>query len=257
MTRYLVQFAYNGRRFHGWQRQFNALTVQETIENALEKIAKTPISITGSGRTDTGVHALCQFAHFDLPYDIPPERLKMALITAIASYDVRPIKVWQVSTDFHARYWAYERSYRYIITRERTPFNAEFKSYLPHLKLHPDRIREALPLFLGSHDFLSFSKPNPDVPNTVCDLKRLTLDEAGHDLIFHITADRFLHNMVRRIVGCVASISGHNLNPSIITDFLEGRKGDQKILFTAPPNGLYLIDVKYPDKDIVPDIITF
>jgi tRNA pseudouridine38-40 synthase len=255
MIRYLVQFAYNGSCFHGWQRQNNAFTVQEKIENALEKIAKEPITIFGSGRTDAGVHALAQFAHFDLPFNIPPERLKMALITAIASYDIRPINVWQVSDDFHARFWAYERSYRYIITKERNPFNANFKSYLPHLKLYPERMRNAFPFFMGTHDFAAFSKPNPDVPNTVCTIKNILLVETTDDLIFHITADRFLHNMVRRIVGCVTSISSHDLNPELIDTFLAGKKGDQKILFTAPPNGLYLTDVKYPVDSIQTVII--
>ncbi|MDP8231223.1 MAG: tRNA pseudouridine(38-40) synthase TruA [Candidatus Zophobacter franzmannii] len=252
MIRYLVQLAYNGKKYHGWQRQINAISVQQVVEEALSRIAKTTIKISGSGRTDAGVHAICQFAHFDFPLDIPIERFSLALITALHTPHIRPLKFWKVPSGFNARFDAYERSYRYILTTNKTPFNVELKSYLPNHKLNPDLIRECLPLFEGTHNFIAFSKPNPDVPNTFCDLKKLNLEIDGHDYIFSITANRFLHNMVRRIIGCLVTISTNDLDPNLITTYLNSMTGDQRILFTAPPNGLYLVDVKYPNENIQP-----
>ncbi len=256
MQRYLVQLAYDGSVFHGWQRQKNAYTVQESLENALTKIAKKEIKITGSGRTDTGVHATCQYAHFDFPIDIPEERFVMALITALDTHSVRPLKFWKVPANFNARFNAYERTYNYILTTKKNPFNVKYKSFLPHHKLDLDLISSALPLFLGTHDFDAFSKPNPQIENTICNLKRLDIQVKDNDFIFTISANRFLHNMVRRIIGCLATISHHQMNPEIITDFLNGKKANQKVMFTAPPNGLYLTNVNYTDLDLVPESIS-
>ncbi len=255
MQRYLVQLAYDGSAFHGWQRQKNAYSVQESVENALSKIAKCNIQITGSGRTDTGVHATCQFAHFDFPYDIPVERFKMALITALDNHYVRPLKFWKVPSDFNSRYNAYERTYNYIITLERNPFNVKYKSFLPHHNLDMELIEKSIPFFIGKHDFSSFSKPNPQISNTFCDIKKLVVRTQDNNIIFTISANRFLHNMVRRIIGCVSTISHHKLNPEIIASYFDTGKGDQKVLFTAPPCGLYLTNVKYENYDLDPVVI--
>ena len=248
MQKFLIKIAYDGSCYHGWQNQPNGISVQEVLEEALTKIAKTKISIVGSGRTDTGVHALSQFAHLYFPLNMTPKQIRLALRTKLPD-SIRVTEVHQISDDLHARFTATKRSYKYILTRAKNPFNRLYKSFVPYQRLDIDKMRSAIPYLLGEHDFASFCKPNPQIPNTVCNLSQFEIIEQGHDLIFLISANRFLHNMVRRLVGTLISFSHHNYEPKLIKDLLEAKEGNQNIIFTAPPNGLYLFHVEYPDYD--------
>ncbi len=246
MPRYAIKLSYDGTDFTGWQVQVDSRTVQGVLETALSKMAKKPITVMGSGRTDSGVHALGQVAHFDLDLNMTPQQIGLALRTLLP-YDIGILDVIPVADDFHARYQAYQRDYRYHIAQERTPFNRLYRSTFARKKILPDRIAECLPHFLGSHDFKAFCKPNPDIPNTVCDMNRLDFDEEDGGWVFSLSADRFLHNMVRRIVGCIITLTHKGLPPTFIRDLLESGTSHQLLTPTAPPQGLYLMKVHYPN----------
>lgn len=245
MQRFCLTISYDGTHFCGWQSQKQGRTVQQTLEKALSTIAKQPISVVGSGRTDAGVHALAQCAHVDLPVNIEPQQLVRAINTKLPN-DVAVIDAHAVSGQFHARYDAFRRTYLYRLTLQRTPFNRDFCSFIPKLRINPDSIVQSLPFFLGEHDFTSFSKFNPDIKSTVCNIEKCELTRRENELQFTISANRFLHNMVRRIVGSVVLIGHHGEDPSIIGDLLELKNPSHRLIATAPPQGLYLTQVDYP-----------
>lgn len=246
MQKFLLKIAYDGSCYHGWQNQPNGISVQEVLETALTKIAKTNIAIVGSGRTDTGVHALAQYAHLYFPLNMTAKQIRLALRTKLPD-SVRVTEVHLINDDLHARFTASKRSYKYILTKAKNPFNRLYKSFVPYQKLDIEKMKKVIPFLLGEHDFASFCKPNPQIPNTVCNLTQFDLIEDDKDIIFYISANRFLHNMVRRLVGTLISFSHHDYEPSMVKDLLEAKEGNQNIIFTAPPNGLYLYNVEYPD----------
>lgn len=246
MQKFLLKIAYDGSCYHGWQVQPNGITVQEVIETALSGIAKTKITIIGSGRTDTGVHALSQYAHFYFPVKMSALQVRLALRTKLPD-SIRVTATYLIEDELHARFSATNRRYKYIVTRVKNPFNRLYKSFVPYMKLDVPKMREIIPYLLGEHDFASFCKPNPDIPNTVCKLTEFEIIEEGNDIIFYISGNRFLHNMIRRLVGTLISFSHHNYDNSLINDLLDAKVGNQNIIFTAPPNGLYLYEVEYPN----------
>ena len=244
MKRYLMTISYDGTNFCGWQSQKNERTVQQTIETALAIIAKEPVPIVGSGRTDAGVHALKQFAHFDFPIKMTPEQILLALNSKLPE-DIRTIKIIQVNDDFSARYDAIQRKYIYLIAKERTPFNRFYKSFFPRIKIVPEKIENCLSYFEGKHDFTSFSKFNPDITSQICYVQSFIFKEKKDDFIFEIDANRFLHHMVRRIIGTILNISNSEQKPEIIIELFNLKNPENKLIATAPPEGLYLADVIY------------
>jgi len=245
MKRYAMKIAYDGSQFYGWQIQPLSPTVQERLQDTLTHIAKIPITLIGAGRTDTGVHAIGQVAHFDFPVNMTTQQLLLAINSKV-SPSIKITDIAQVDPDFHSRYHAIARTYRYIITTAPDPFNHQYKSAFPRYHIHLDRLIACIPYFMGKHDFTSFAKPNPQTKNYVCDIADMHLECADTDIILTITADRFLHNMIRRIVGAMVTISHKDLPPEIITKWLADKKHNQKNYFTATPNGLYLYKIQYP-----------
>ena len=250
MKRYLLRISYDGNAFSGWQSQKEDRTVQQVIENALSEIAKKSVKITCAGRTDAGVHALRQYAHFDFNQDMTAEQIKFALQAKLPT-DISIQKVFTVIQDFNARYDASSRTYKYLLTKQRTPFNRYYKSFLPKKNIRKKIVRNCLPFFLGKHDFTSFSKHNPDLNNCFCEIIQLNFKDTGNEYIFTISANRFLHNMVRRIVGTVINISHFELKPEIIRDLIAEKDQNNKLIETVPPQGLYLEEVQYPQKKII------
>lgn len=246
MQKFLLKIAYDGSCYHGWQVQPNGISVQEVLEAALTKIAKTKIIVVGSGRTDTGVHALAQFAHLYFPLAMTPQQIRLALRTKLPD-SIRVTEVHLIKDDLHARFTASKRSYKYILTRAKNPFNRLYKSFVPYHKLDVEIMRQAAEYLLGEHNFASFCKPNPQIPNTVCNLTQLDIREEDKDIVFYLSANRFLHNMVRRLVGTLISFSHNNYDPKMMQELIDVQEGNQNIIFTAPPNGLYLFNVEYPD----------
>lgn len=245
--RYLAKVAYDGTNFSGWQIQKNARTVQGEIEAALFRIAKQKIPIVAAGRTDAGVHALGQYFHFDLLLNMTTVQIKLALQSQIDP-DVKILQIYKVTDNFHARYQAYRRTYKYFIGKQRTPFNRLYRSFFPHQQLDVSCLQSYASFFLGKHDFISFRKFNPEIKSTICDILEFTVEETKEDIVITISADRFLHNMVRRIVGTIINLNKDNKPPELIPEFFEAKTPENKLISTAPPQGLFLFDVEYPIK---------
>lgn len=259
MPRYLMKLCYDGTNYHGWQKQQNGLAIQEVLEKALHYFSPIPSPIIAAGRTDTGVHALAQFAHFDYEGRMEPYQMVLAFRRLLPP-DIKVLEIKKVSPWLSARYQAYERSYRYILAKQITPFNCRYSGYLPHLGLACKPMQSAAKLLLGKHDFSSFGRANPEVPNRICEITKLEITETEDSYLFEVVADRFLHNMVRRIVGTLANVSHFSLPASVVQDILLDRCPRQNLVTTAPASGLYLIDVKYPaeflDESYIPENMT-
>jgi tRNA pseudouridine38-40 synthase len=252
MSRYVMKVAYDGTNYYGWQVQHQQRTVQHTIEKALQEFCGKKTSLTGSGRTDTGVHALGQYAHFNYKGSASPEQMRKGLRRFLPD-DIQILKIFKATPDFHARYDAYERCYHYLIANTETPFNRLYQGSFPRKKIDLDLLQKAAPYFLGEHDFSSFSKLNPAVPDHVCTVYQSDFVIHENHYKYTIRANRFLHNMVRRIVGALINVSHLELEPTIILEWLEQKQPRQTIIFPAPPQGLYLADVLYPDNKIIDD----
>jgi tRNA pseudouridine38-40 synthase len=258
MARYLMKLCYDGTNYHGWQKQHNGISIQAVLEGALETFAEAHVPIIAAGRTDAGVHALAQFAHFDYEGSMQPYQMLLAFRRYLPA-DIKVLEIGKVNPMLSARYQAYERSYRYILAKYRTPFNRNYGGFIPSIKLNLAPMQAAAVRLLGSHDFSSFGRANPEIPNRICEIKILNIKESEESFEFIITADRFLHNMVRRIVGTLANISHFSLPPETIDAILSDTCPRQNLVTTAPASGLYLIDVKYPasllDETSAPEIL--
>lgn len=245
--RYLIKIAYDGTDFIGWQKQKQGRSVQTTMENALEQFCQHHTPIVAAGRTDTGVHALAQYAHFEYEGNMTMPQMLFAFRRWLPA-DIKVLQIWQVEANLSARYQAYERQYKYILSKDADPFNRNFAGFLPHLRISLNPMLEAAARLLGKHDFSSFGRLNPEVPNHVCDLKELSISEDEFNFTFHVRADRFLHNMVRRIVGTLANVSHFDLPATTIDKLLADQCPRQNLVTTAPAAGLYLVSVKYPTE---------
>jgi tRNA pseudouridine38-40 synthase len=243
--RYFLEIAYKGTNYHGWQIQNNAHTVQKELENAISILLDTPTGIMGSGRTDTGVHASQQFLHFDCKAELDHleflKKINGILPKDIAVYDIRKVK-----NDAHARFDAVWRSYVYRISLRKDPFEQE-SAWL--LYKNPDirKMTEAAKLLLLHEDFQCFSKVKTEVNTFNCKINEVFWEQNGPQLLFHITANRFLRGMVRAIVGTLVAVGTDNIS---ITDFqhiLES-KDRSKAKAAAPAQGLYLCRVIYPEE---------
>ncbi|HPM03966.1 MAG TPA: tRNA pseudouridine(38-40) synthase TruA [Candidatus Cloacimonadota bacterium] len=244
--RIAIQIAYDGSVFYGWQKQYISPTVQELVEQGLSEIFKELTLVTGSGRTDSGVHATCQMAHFDFNLNMNMEQIRLAVKSKLP-HSIQVIKAWEVCDEFHARYSAEKRSYTYLISKDSNPFVRQYQADLWKYKIRTEKIVETIPYFLGEHDFTSFCKPNPEVKNHVCNISHLSFEETDRHWVLKISANRFLHNMVRRIVGALVAISHKNHPSDIVCQWIEAKKHEQKNFFTAPAQGLYLCKVEYPE----------
>ena len=241
--RYFVAFSYFGKSYHGWQRQPNALSVQETMEKAFSTLLRADIKLAGARRTDAGVHAKQMYAHFDVTAAIDTTELVYRLNSFLPD-DIAIHKVYSVGDTAHARFDALERTYEYWVTQRKNPFLQEGAYYMSH-PLDVDAMNRAAAELLQHTDFECFSKSNTDVKTYLCSLKQATWSTDGEKLIFTITADRFLRNMVRAIVGTLLDVglgkkSVDNVN-SIIKSKDRGEAGS-----SVPAKGLYLTRVIYP-----------
>lgn len=252
LKRYALKIAYDGTNFMGWQKQKQQRTVQYALEKALTDFSGTKTIVTGSGRTDAGVHALGQFAHFDYSGSASPLQMLKGLRRFLPD-DIQIVNIYHATADFHARYDAFQRCYEYRIAKKETPFNRLYMGSFPRKRLDVSIMQAATKYFLGEHDFSSFSKDNPAVPDHVCDIKESYLVEHEDFYVYHISATRFLHNMVRRIVGSLVNISHMNLEPTIVLDWLAQQDPKQTVIYPAPPQGLYLVSVLYPVGKIILD----
>lgn len=247
MVRYKATIAYDGTNFHGFQSQPNARTVQEEVEKTLTKMANgQPITVFGSGRTDAGVHANGQVIHFDYPLERPLEKMRFAMDTQTPE-DIAVKEVEIVAEDFHARYLVVEKTYefRVDIGKPRSPFRRFYASYFPYA-IDVERIRQALPHFLGTHDFTSFCASGSPIEDKVRTIHQadLEVNEACDELTFTFRGDGFLYKMIRILVGTLLKIGNGRMDPDSIPAIIEAK--DRNLAGpTAHPEGLYLKEVRY------------
>ena len=250
MKNFLAKISYDGTDFSGWQIQKESRTVQQILESALSLIAKEEIKTTSAGRTDAGVHAIGQYVNFHFPIQMTEKQIQHAL-RAKLPHDILITQVVEVINDFNARYDAKSRTYRYILAKRLTPFNRKYKSFIPKVNIKTKIVKKCLKYFIGRQDFTSFTKFNPDLNNYYCNILNFKFEETDDDYKFEIQSNRFLHNMVRRIVGTIINISNNDINPNIIEELIADKTPKNKLITTAPPNGLYLIEVEYPKNELI------
>ena len=243
--RYFIELSYKGTNYHGWQIQPNAISVQEQITKAIKTITQENIQLVGAGRTDAGVHAIQMFAHFDtekkltdndvhkfnsiLPNDIVIKSLKMVLDTS------------------HARFDAISRSYEYRILLVRDPFYLETTWQLYQKKLQIDVMNKAAEILFEFEDFESFSKVKTDVKTFNCTITKATWVLQGDHLTFHITANRFLRNMVRAIVGTLIEIGLNKKKVEELHQIISFKKRSAAG-YSVPAQGLFLTKIEYPNS---------
>ncbi len=243
--RYFIELAYKGEAFHGWQSQPNAVSVQSTIEDALAVILRHPIKITGAGRTDTGVNARRMIAHFDVEEPLAnPENLVRALNSLIGR-DIAIYNISQVHDDAHARFDATARTYHYYAHIGKSPFLDNLSWQAP-ASLDFEKMNQAATLLLDVDDFTSFAKLHSDAKTNICNVTEARWIPCGDDRwVFIITADRFLRNMVRAVVGTLVDVGRGKLTLDDFSKIIEAK--DRCAAGTSmPPQALFLWDVKYP-----------
>lgn len=243
---------YEGTRYSGWQVQKNSRTVQGILINTAKQIFKNEkIDIQGSGRTDSGVHALCQVAHLDSKTMLAPEIIRMKF-NDLLPHDINILEVEKVSKDFHARHDVERRSYVYQISKRRTAFGKNYVWWVKD-KLNVHVMEKASKLFLGMHDFVSFTDDDKNEKSTKALIEDFIIRETNSLIIIRITGSHFLWKMVRRIVGVLVEAGRGNLSISDIENFLTAYS-NQPAKFTAPPSGLFLEQVLYKGEKVTNEI---
>ena len=245
MPRYFIYLSYDGSNYHGWQVQPNAPTVQEKLESALSLLMRTPISVTGAGRTDTGVNAATMVAHADFSEEIDCKQIAYRL-NKILPPDIAIHYIRRVKDSAHARFDATSRRYRYYVSTAKNPFNRRYSCRLTG-EIDFDAMNEAAAVLPEYTDFTSFSKLHTDTKTNNCKIayarwSRLSADE----WVFEIEADRFLRNMVRAIVGTLLMIGRGKIAKEQIREIIE-KKLRSEAGDSAPAQALFLEEVKYPE----------
>ncbi|MDP3452605.1 MAG: tRNA pseudouridine(38-40) synthase TruA [Bacteroidales bacterium] len=260
--RFFILLSYNGSSYCGWQRQINGPSVQESLENAFSAYLREDVQITGAGRTDSGVHAVNYIAHLDSCNDIliKEQQTLIYKINAILPTGIVLHNICQVADDAHARFDAVSRTYQYLVHTKKTPFLNDYSSLFPY-PLDIDKMNSAAEYLVGQHDFTSMAKLHSDVKNNICTVtyakwkmgspgiitpyeKAISSDEGG-SFIFTISANRFLRNMVRAIVGSLLEVGRGRQEPEWIADILT-KKDRSAAGSSVASHALFLINVKYP-----------
>ncbi|MCC7331911.1 MAG: tRNA pseudouridine(38-40) synthase TruA [Flavobacteriales bacterium] len=245
MYRYFIEIQYKGTHFHGWQIQENAKSVQEVFNKAVSTILKTETQTIGCGRTDTGVHAKSFFAHFDCNEILDSESFLYKL-NCILPFDISCKKVFQVKRESNARFSATSRTYEYWITQNKEPFLTEFAYFFPS-SLDIDEMNRAAMILIQQNDFSCFSKSNTDTLNNECTITFAAWKKEENRVVFTITANRFLRNMVRAIVGTMLEVGTGKKSTSDIEQIIAS-KNRSEAGTSVPAHGLYLTKVTYPEN---------
>ena len=243
--RYFVEFAYEGTSYHGWQRQPNAHSVQQALEEGFTLLLGEPIQLIAAGRTDTGVHARYMVAHFDCNRDdLGPEwigKLNSYLPDSISLLRFHP-----VPDSAHARFDALERCYEYIVLQAKDPFLHQGGHHI-RIPLDINAMNQGASYLIGTQDFECFSKAHSDVKTFICDIRQAKWTQEGHQLVFRICADRFLRNMVRAIVGTLLEIGSGKRHPEDVKTIINSGKRSEAGP-SVPAKGLYLVGISYPEN---------
>lgn len=241
MQRYFLEVAYKGTRYSGFQIQANALTIQSEVEKALKILFKQPVALTGSSRTDAGVHARQNYFHFDA--DIIIEHRQLYNLNAILPFDIVIKGIYKVNPDAHARFDAVSREYKYFIYKEKNPFLNETAWYYP-FSVNTDVLHATAKTIMDHNDFTSFSKRNTQVKTFICDIKSSYWAYESNCLVYTVSANRFLRGMIRGLVSTMLKAARSAISPYQFAKIIEERNCT-KADFSAPPQGLCLIHVNY------------
>jgi tRNA pseudouridine38-40 synthase len=250
--RYFIELAYDGTNYHGWQIQQNAVSVQEILNKSLSTVLRQPIETLGCGRTDTGVHAKEFFAHFDFeekamddgPWTMDKTERTTRSTNAILPKDIAIKNIFCVAAEAHARFDATQRSYEYHIHFNKDPFK---NGYSWELRDKPDigLMNKAAAIIMEYTDFSCFSKSNTQVKTNNCRITNAEWIVKDDGIVFRISADRFLRNMVRAIVGTLIMVGKHEIEPDAVRAIIES-KNRSNAGMSVPAGGLYLTEVSYP-----------
>lgn len=242
--RFAIEMAYDGGPYHGWQIQPNAVTVQEVLEQGLSLILREPITVVGAGRTDTGVHASHFVAHFDAQMDALDTEQLCYKLNSFVKDAIRIDRIVAVSSDFHSRFSAVRRTYHYLTHLDKEPF---FNQYSWGLHRNPDveAMNLAAQFLVGESDFTSFARNHADLHSHICRVDHAAWSLEGRFLFFNISANRFLRNMVRAIVGTLMDIGWGKYPPEHIQEVMN-QKDRSSAGQSAPPQGLFLTRIEYP-----------
>ncbi|RZI46006.1 tRNA pseudouridine(38-40) synthase TruA [Rickettsiales endosymbiont of Peranema trichophorum] len=253
MARYKLTIEHDGQPFVGWQKQQNGLSVQCVLEDAIEKFAHEKVVLHGAGRTDAGVHAIGQVAHFDLVKSYDVHTIKNALNHYVRHYKIAILSVVEVDQKFHARFSATERAYLYKILNRKTPSPLlENKAWYVPQPLDIGKMECAASYFIGRHDFASFRAAKCQANHAIRMVKAVDIQTTDavwdsllqHILVIKVVAPSFLHNQVRIMVGTLVKVGLGDFEPSYVQNLLLMRDRT-KAGITAPAHGLYLLSVKY------------
>jgi len=246
MTRYLLRIEYNGAPFWGWQRQDDGPTVQGALENAAEKLTRMPTLVYGAGRTDAGVHARGQAAHIDLPDNIPERKIADALNAHLRPVPVAVLSAQAVPDDFHARFNAAKRYYRYELLNRRADLTLDdgLVWRIPYA-LNTDDMQAAANALIGKHDFSTFRDTQCQSKSPIKTLDALTVARHGTRVVITCSAQSFLHKQVRSIVGSLVEVGRGQESVDWMSNALAA-KDRTACGPVAPPDGLYLEHVDYP-----------
>ena len=244
MPRYFLKIAYDGSQFHGWQKQANAHSIQEEVENALGILLRDRIPVIGCGRTDTGVHAREFFLHFDIQENVKDVQNTIFRLNQILPKSIAVLELLLVTESAHARFDATGRVYRYFIVHEKSPFNQNYAAFYPK-GLDISNMNKACSLLVKYKDFTSFSKLHTDTHTNDCIISHAKWEWKDDQLVFEIKANRFLRNMVRAIVGTCLEVGRDKMSLVDFKSVIES-KDRQKAGHSAPAKGLFLEKVEYP-----------
>lgn len=242
MPRYKLTIEYDGTDFSGWQIQPDARTVEEEIEKAMSQILQEPVDIIGQGRTDAGVHAKGQVAHVDLVDSIDKEKFLFG-VNGLIGEEIQIHKMEEVHPDFHARFDAISREYEYTLLKKASPLGNR-TAWWPGRDVNYQKLEECIDLLRGEFDFSGFSKFNEENFTTLCTILTAELEEKEYVFVFRISANRFLRNMVRRLVGSMVEVGKGKLLVNKFEEKLHTPESDIRT-FTAPAKGLVLSNVFY------------
>lgn len=240
--RYFIELSYNGKKYHGWQIQPDAISVQEKLNNALSTIFQEKIAVVGAGRTDTGVHASQMFAHFNI--DVVLKENIVFKLNSILPNDITIKKVFLVDHEKHARFDATSRSYEYRICLGRNPFLLDFSWQIHTQKPNLALMNAAAKLLLEYEDFQTFSKVKTEVYTFNCNVTEAIWKQEGNLLTFYISANRFLRNMVRAIVGTLIDVGLERISINDFKKIIDSKNRSNAGL-SVPAKGLFLTSIKY------------
>lgn len=247
MARYFIFLRYKGTQYHGWQIQPNAITVQQVLDEKLGILLKEKIETTGAGRTDSGVHAREFVAHFDTSSELPSDQIQFLYkINSLLPWDISVHDIRKVRATAHARFDALSRTYEYHLVTKKDPFSIEF-AWFYSWPLNINEMNEASLLLKHYTDFTSFSKLHTDVKTNNCCISDANWEIIGEKIVFTITADRFLRNMVRAIVGTMIELGKGKITCKDFCSIIEGKNRNYAGC-SAPAHGLYLTKIEYSSK---------